>query len=956
MERNEFDFSQYITTLENLKFGELTYKTIYEMKAKKSSELGKGYRIVEHSINYFIVYKIDKSNEFGIFFNGPKTVNYTNLNESQNLIFSTLQIDEFIIKNSIQELELGQDMGEYQGVYYSKFKTGLGNIKKDVFNFKAIIPFNDNYVSNYKLLLNDKFSPLDLSKFFYDYFEYNNPDDKEEFVYYETPERANLLATLDNFYFSNCNYFKFCGPISGGKSTTLLKFKNQYVGILYFNLKTIKKFYLNGNPKYKSIMLYEMRSIMLNKEKQKDQEEELNKIIQNNEILEIIFSELIEFLEKLKIRNILVIDQFRNSDFDSSTFDKIQKKINNSLIGLILSSSIDEKEIKNELILTLSKFYKMPKVYSPKNQNYYFYIPNLLGNKIIKENYISQNKFSNDFIDLFEQFSFKTQYISLLKKKEGIDENFKIIHNQITQKMQNQNIFPTSVSLEFILLLINEYIDKTLEYKEENFNLLRKIPLKFIDVHFDDNYFSLHYGFPYIKTLVEDSKKKLDIKNYFEKNMFTEKFYTQFKGPYFEKAVINSIIDRKLYLNKDDQNNEKIYKIIVNNILDMKETDKENNAKTIINRINNKVKKKPYEEKEYNTYIDDRIKNIEELLNEKNKINFNNFLEQALKEELEILKKELEKIKNKKKSENKYDKQIISLYDEKFTNGNILIEQIQPTGKAVDAAFLFGNKNEKTLILLQMKFYEKTSGVSTEEKQKLDKLYIQNTCKKVLSNIYLNLGIKIETWHYILILYFNSKDETYNTSLVRICNNNDLEYIFFDPLENKFYNKEKKQIKVLDLNFLTNLNDIEFESNPIKCFQETEIIKSYITKRNRDLTKKISYKEKTKKFIQDFENKYKVSFENFFKKIKNNFKNIKNIKVISFLNMELNKYFPILKDGYGYIFLNNNQNGLIFMGKLKNNENYIILDNNNKNEIKFLKLNSFINIEEEFIYFVVKLT
>ena len=955
MERNEFDFSKYITTLENLKFGELTYKTIYEMKAKKSSELGNGYRIVENSMNYFIVYKIDKSGEFGIFFNGPKTVNYTNLNKSQNLIFSTLQIDEFIIKNSIQELELGIDMGEYQGVYYSKFKTSLGNIKNDVFNFKAIIPFNGNYVSNYELLLKDKFSPLDLSKFFYDYFEYNNPDDNEEFVYYETPERANLLRTLNEFYFSNCNYFKFCGPISGGKSTTLLKFKNQYDGILYFNLKTIKKFYLNGNPIYKSIMLYEMRSIILNKEKQKEQEKELNKIIQNNQVLEIIFSELIEFLEKLKIRNILVIDQFRNIDFDSSTFDKIQKKINNSLIGLILSSSIDEKEIKNELILTLSKFYKMPKDFSPKNQNYYFYIPNLLGNKIIKENYISQNKFSNDFIDLFEQFSFKTQYISLLKKKEGIDENIKIIHNQITQKMINQNIFPASVSLEFISLLINEYIDITLEYKEENFNLLTKIPLKFIDVHFDDNYFSLHYGFPYIKTLVEDSKKKIDIKNYFEKNMFAEKFYSQFKGPYFEKAVINSIIDRKIYLNKDNQNNEKIYKIIVNNILDMKETNKENNVKTIINRINNKVEKKSYEEKEYNTYIDDRIKNIEELLNEKNKINFNNFLEEALKEELEILKKELEKIKNKKKSENKIDKQIISLYDEKFKNGNILIEQIQPTGKAVDAAFLFGNKNEKTLILLQMKFYEKTTGVSTEEKQKLDKSYIQANCKKVLSNIYLNLGITIETWHYILILFFNSKDETYNTSLVRICNNNDLEYIFFDPLENKFYNKEKKQIKVLDLNFLTNLNDIEFESNPIKCFQETDIIKSFITKRNRDLTKKISYKEKTKKFIQDFENKYKVSFENFFKKIKNNFKNIKNIKVISFLNMELNIYFPILKDGYGYIFLNNNQNGLIFMGKLKNNENYIILDNN-KNEINFLKLNSFINIEEEFIYFVVKLT
>jgi len=44
------------------------------------------------------------------------------------------------------------------------------------------------------------------------------------------------------------------------------------------------------------------------------------------------------------------------------------------------------------------------------------------------------------------------------------------------------------------------------------------------------------------------------------------------------------------------------------------------------------------------------------------------------------------------------------------------------------------------------------------------------------------------------------------------------------------------------------------------------------------------------------------------------------------------------------------------MGKLKNNEHYIIYDSRSKNEISFLQLNSFINIEEEFIYFVVKLT
>ena len=72
--------------------------------------------------------------------------------------------------------------------------------------------------------------------------------------------------------------------------------------------------------------------------------------------------------------------------------------------------------------------------------------------------------------------------------------------------------------------------------------------------------------------------------------------------------------------------------------------------------------------------------------------------------------------------------------------------------------------------------------------------------------------------------------------------------------------------------------------------------------------------------------------------------------------MELNKYFPILNNGYGYIFLNNEQDGLFFEGKMENSENYITLNGKNMNIITPLKMSSFINIEEEFIFFIVKLS
>ena len=949
--------SKYITTLEQLKFREFTFKDIYELKAKKTRELGSDYIFDEYNDNCFIVNSKYEIGQFILFFYRPKKVKYVNLNKSQDKIFSTLQIDDFMVQNSIQDLEFDVGQSGCLDTSYSKFKINLADKTIDVFKFKAIISSIYSYGSNNReILQKEKISPLDLSEYFYYYFEYNNQEDNKEFVYYETQERTNLFTKLKTFYYSKYNYFKFCGPISGGKSTTLIKFKNTYHGVLYLNLKVIKKNYLNGNSLYKSIMLYELKNIVLNKEKKEDEEKELNEIIQKNDILEIIFFKLIEFLLKLEKRNILVLDQFRNIDSDSKTFDKIKKKINNSTIGLILSSSIDEREIKNELIITLNKFYTMPKNLTPENQNYFFYIPNLLEITVVKEKYLSQNIISKDLIDLYEQFSFKTQYISLLKNIEEIDSNINIINKQITQKMIKHCIFPNPVSLDFILLLINEYIDLKMEYKDENFNLLIKIPLKFIDVHFDDNSFSLHYGFPYIKTLVEDSKNNLDIKKYFEKKMYEEKFYTQFKGPYFEKAVINSILDGKLCFDENNMNKENIYKIIVNNIIQMKEADKRNNINTIINRLKNIKENESYEEKEYNTYINDRISKIEEYINKKNQINYNIFLYKVLEEELEILRKEVEENKVKKKSKNKCDKQIIPIYDEKFKNGNILIEQTQITGKCVDSAYLYGNKDEKTLILLQMKFYEVNSGISNDDKRKLEKSYIQENCKKILMNVFFNLGITIKTWHYILILHFDSEKGTYNKNLVNACFSNDLDYIFYDPIKNKFYNKDKKKIEHLNYNYLTNLNDIEFESNPLKCFEKTKRIESFIAKRNRDLSEKISYKEQTRNYVKNFEKDYNVSFTDFFVKIKNNFKDIKNITPISFLKLETKNYLPILNDNYGYIFLNNHKNGLIFMGKLKNNEHYIIYDSRSKNEISFLQLNSFINIEEEFIYFVVKLT
>ena len=949
------DLAKYNEILEKLKFGEYTYKYIYEKKNKKENNFDKEYRIVEGN-NCFIVHKI-KGDEFSLFFNKPKKVNYLDIGKTQTLIFSTLQIDEFMKENSIQDFKF-----QYNGntAYYSKQKSIL-NQTGDEIKCKTITLINLNFELSSVLLEKEKFSPFALSQYFYDYFEYNNPETEKEFIYYETPERTQLKLMLMDFYFCKINYFKFCGPISGGKSTTLLKFKNEYKGVIYFNLKAIKKYYLEGNPKYKLIMLNELSRVKINDKKEEDVKKELINIMKDNEVLEIIFIKIIDFLLSLGVRNILIIDQFKNIHFDYTILNEIQQKIYNTKIGLILSSSIDEKEIKKELEITLNTYYKMPNDITFQNQKYYIYVPDLLKNKNIKEIYASQNKISKDFIDLYEQFSFKTKYISILgKEEENLDNGITQINNEITDKMIKQSVFPELISLNFLLLLINDYIEVNMEYTEENINILRKIPLKFIDIHFDDNYFFLHYSFPYIKTLVETTKKKLDVKKYFEQKMYEKQFYCQFKGIYFEETINRSILEGKIYFDKKIED-KKIYNIIVNNILEMKEIDRENNVYTIINRIKYKTKDSSCVQKNYQDYNYDRAQKIqEEFKNIKNgQIYFNNNLIQALEEELKILekeKKDYEKIRDLRNISDKFGKKNIIFYDEEFKKGNILIEQIQTKGRCFDSAFLFGDKNNKTLICLQMRFYDETTIVSDKDKKQLEKPYIKSACRKVLSNIYLKLGIKVESWHYIVILYLDYEKNTFNTNIVKICMDKDLEYVFFDPILKKFYNREKKEINFVNLNFLTNIDNDENESNPINCFEYSQIINSYMNKRNRDLRSKKSPKAIAQKNAKYFESKYKLSFNIFFQKIKNKYKYIKNIKIILSLKMEINKCFPILRDGYGFIFLNDNKNGLIFVGKTKNLEDYITYNGENMDYIAPNQINSYINIEEEFMYFIVKLS
>lgn len=124
------DFEKYKETLEKLKLDVYTYKSIYEMREKKMNIFDNVYRIID-SDKSFIVSKIN-SDEFSLFFNKPKKANYSNIGKSQELIFSTLQIEEFMKNNSIQDLEFQIDEEEDCNIiYYSKQKKYLDHIESE---------------------------------------------------------------------------------------------------------------------------------------------------------------------------------------------------------------------------------------------------------------------------------------------------------------------------------------------------------------------------------------------------------------------------------------------------------------------------------------------------------------------------------------------------------------------------------------------------------------------------------------------------------------------------------------------------------------------------------------------------------------------------------------------------------------------------------------------------------
>ena len=102
-----------------------------------------------------------------------------------------------------------------------------------------------------------------------------------------------------------------------------------------------------------------------------------------------------------------------------------------------------------------------------------------------------------------------------------------------------------------------------------------------------------------------------------------------------------------------------------------------------------------------------------------------------------------------------------------------------------------------------MKFF----GPDTHLKNLITKKSIKEEIQPILIKCFQKYDLKITNWHYIMCLYFNSTDLIqYNQQLINLCNSSDIQYIFYNPIEKKFYNKQKKPLIKLNLDFKTNID------------------------------------------------------------------------------------------------------------------------------------------------------
>ena len=874
----------------------------------------------------------------------------TILNEDKNKLKDCIDIINICVKNFVLNLEI---------------------IKGDIPDIK----FDNNCLE-----MERDYTPDTYSKYFELYFPSAAKDKNKLFSFIYSEKRKQIRRNI--IFLNNSKTvkkYKLTGPFSTGKSMTLFKISKSCINVIYINLKIMKKYTTNYYG-FLEILFEESSRVYLSNEKQAEFKKKIKLIFLEKGIYNILIQVLELFLELNNNQSItLILDQFKSSNIndDLSFKENIEKLNKEKNLKIVYCSSINDNEARDDLMPTFIK-YKGNIIYlNDETQEFYFYYPELYP--IQKSNNITNLLFNDKikYIDMIDKKNFETSLKKVDEKIKKKLDNFKNYQGSKNVLINNYDLVDILLFLKDIVTKEEEYSTSNL------LNIVPICPLKYFVIYIEKDKFTIKTIFPYIEYFISEYIKKQDSADYFrcEKYKNISFLSIKVKGEYFEyaaKEALKQNLSSKYGINKDifvDQIAEMneittpfdyfLLKLKKKFIKDNPEEEEEKDEE---------IEEMEGEEKiEIN--LDDPIN--EEEIKKKIKKNYSNDLKDFnIFEKKEVLEKEkkdiLEKLKpfgvnknyedyiNKvfckkvddyriddfeKKVSKRYEKMIKTINRAKTKNKNkrkiyipikekkkineenkvidkyngdenVLIDQTNTNGKIVDYAFLLGKKNEKKLVLFQMKCYSSDSS--------LDEIFINKTkLKEELSSLLINsirlFNCKIIGWYYILIFYYNDKDDMANNVGLRTlfsCINRDIEFYLFNPGDGKYYmrasNFNIKEKKSLDL--FTNESDLDQYS--LMKFINLIDIKKF----NNTIFQENSKKEYLEALIKFFDELKKLNI---------------NISILQKeLEVENLEYFCHLKIG-NEIF--SPRANLIFLYKKKDSNNFIAAKNS-FNEIIFYDL------------------
>ena len=709
------------------------------------------------------------------------------------------------------------------------------------------------------LSLDEDYSPNEYSKYFYKYFFYEDQTKDNEKILFQNNEMReiifdNILSKLMNN--EKIKAFKFTGPSSIGKSLTLLRLSRISYNIAYINLKAINECKADLLQSY-SIVMSELERFNV-KNKLQDFLNVINNNYNDNESYLKLLLNIMKFLSEFNDKFVFIFDQFKLKYIIDGFMEEI-KKFNN--INIVLCSSINDKNIRNECLKTWLEKGKNILKLEPDNQDFYFYFEKIFSSK--------KSDCKNNNI-VFRQFAYMPKYINKYKHYSDKNKIYEEVKTYIKNKIDE---FCVSNELEKSLVYSNLRYIANKEYEYDKFNdIIKYCPLKFFIIKFYADYFKIKYLFPFIKNVINYEYTENECYTYFKNELYKKDRITNnlIKGDYFEAAAklglmnlelpeknndsvkilneivsMDKIIDNKnnYYIEEIDENNDEEeekkeikdenYKNI-NDILLKKKEENNNNIKIQENNEEQKYKYPENEdveekEKEEEEEEEEEEKDSEESeLLEKEENNAENkefevllkkFSEDEKKnnsnkekwigfaKEVKLYYKTIEDYRLEEIKEQRKEKQI---FTKSLINGDdsIFLDQYSKFGKTLDFAYIYGDKNDKVFIGFQMKCYFENSTIKNKF---INKNSIKKSCRKILVNSMKLFNCKITKWYYYLVFYYNpnNKNENLSKKVINKCKLNDISFFFYDPIDKKFYNKQKNKLIVMQKLPMNKIADLE---------------------------------------------------------------------------------------------------------------------------------------------------